>query len=472
MDANILTGIFLLVFLLMGYGGAWLVYQRGRVRMALFLIILTGLGLRFFCAMDPMLHSWDERYHALVAKNMMTDPFAPKLYSEPLLNYDYKNWTANEIWLHKQPLPLWTMALSMKIFGVSTFTLRLPSVLLSTLTIFLTFWMGRFLSGSERVGLVAAFLCSVNGLVIELASGRVSTDHVDTFFMFLITLSLFFILLNVKNAEKKWLVLAGVSCGLAILTKWLPGLIVFPLYLVINLSNKKIPQLLMEMLLIGAVTLIVAMPWQLYASSVFPLEYQWEQHYNTLHLTEALEGHGRPWWYFIDRIRITMNELVYLIFGWFVYRMVKEKRLQKEQLFLLVWILIPFVIFSLAATKMQGYLLFTFPAWFIITGVFVDDLLTAKPGSETKKKIYWLIIGAIFVLAFRYGMERVKPFADHTAEQVLKNNLTKVRYPKKSVIFNETHPIEWMFFNEGVAYPDRPEEGVVDSLIGKGWLVQ
>ncbi len=276
MNENLISGILLLVLLFLGYGGAWLAYQRSWIRMTLLLIILTGLGLRIFCSLDPMLHPWDERYHALVAKNMMTDPFAPKLYSEPLLDYDYKNWTANEIWLHKQPLPLWTMALSMKIFGVSTFTLRLPSVLLSTFTIFLTFWMGRFLSRSERVGLVAAFLLSVNGLVIELASGRVSTDHVDTFFLFFITLSLFFILLNVKKTEKKWLLLSGVSCGLAILTKWLPGLIVFPLYLVINFKNKKIPQLFTEMLLMGAVTLVVAVPWQLYARSMFPLENQWE----------------------------------------------------------------------------------------------------------------------------------------------------------------------------------------------------
>jgi len=325
MNETILPGILLLIFLFAGYGGAYLTYRRGQIRLALLLIILTGFGLRIFCALDPMLHPWDERYHALVAKNMMTDPFIPKLYAEQILDYDYKNWSANKIWLHKQPLPLWTMAASMKISGVSEFTLRLPSVILSTLSIFLTFWIGQFLSKSERVGLIAAFLLSINGLVIDLASGRVSTDHVDTFFMSLIMISLFFILLNVKKGKKVWLVVAGIACGLAILTKWLPGLIVFPLYFVLNFKNKNLLHLLTEMLLMATMTIVVALPWQLYASSMFPLEYQWEQHYNTLHLTEALEGHGKPWWYFIDRIRITVNELVYLVFGWFVYRILKKK---------------------------------------------------------------------------------------------------------------------------------------------------
>lgn len=418
-----------------------------------------------------MLHPWDERYHALVAKNMMTDPFAPKLYSEAILDYDFKNWTANKIWLHKQPFPLWTMAWSMKMFGVGTFTLRLPSILLSTMSIFLTFWIGRFLSNSERVGLIAAFLLSINGLVIELASGRVSTDHIDTFFMFLITFSLFFILLNVKNAKKRWLLLAGGTCGLAILTKWLPGLIVFPLYLMINFKAKKNSKLVSEMILMGMVTLLVALPWQIYASSTFPFTYQWEQEYNTLHLTESLEGHGQPWWYFVDRIRITINELIYLIFGWFVYQMIKEKTFRRSHLFLMAWVVIPFVIFSLAATKMQGYLLFTFPAWFIITGMFVEHLLTVSSSSEVAKKIYWLVIGATFILAIRYGLERVKPFADQTEERLLKKQLTKTRHPTNTVIFNEAHPIEWMFYNDGVAYPGRPEDSVVDSLRGEGWIV-
>ncbi len=38
------------------------------------------------------LHDWDERYHALVAKNMIEQPFKPMLYKNPVLPYDYKDW--------------------------------------------------------------------------------------------------------------------------------------------------------------------------------------------------------------------------------------------------------------------------------------------------------------------------------------------------------------------------------------------
>jgi len=44
---------------------------------------MGALGVRIFAAMlDPFLNTWDEQFHALVAKNMMANPFKPMLYAE------------------------------------------------------------------------------------------------------------------------------------------------------------------------------------------------------------------------------------------------------------------------------------------------------------------------------------------------------------------------------------------------------
>jgi len=103
---------------------------------ALVLLVLGALFIRLFISfMDPFLHGWDEQFHALVAKNLMNDPFKPLLLKDPLLPYSYKNWTENHIWLHKQPLFLWQIALSFKLFGPTEFALRLPSILMSTFVI-------------------------------------------------------------------------------------------------------------------------------------------------------------------------------------------------------------------------------------------------------------------------------------------------------------------------------------------------
>ena len=403
----LLQGGVLIAFLVVVYALSLFAYLRGRHYLALFFIIVAGFSLRLFCSLDPMLHPWDERYHALVARNMIEHPLEPKLYKEHVVEYDYTNWTANKIWLHKQPAPLWAIALSLKAFGVSEISVRLPSVLLSTLSIFLTFFIGLFLFRSDRIALIAAFLQSINGLVIDLASGRIATDHIDTFFLFFVELSIFFILLNARNDKRIFLILAGGACGLAILTKWLPALIVFPLYLIMGIKSKSKNRLLTGIFLLGIATLFVALPWQIYAQSLFPLEYQWEQHFNKLHFIKGLEGHEQPWWYFVNQIRIDVNESIYVVLLWFAYYVYRNVSFFRQNLFLLTYIAIPFLFFSMAKTKMPGYLLFTFPAYFIIIGLFIDKLLSGKIGRRYKSKFHRLgvfVTVVIFLLALRYGL--------------------------------------------------------------------
>ena len=75
--------------------------------------------------------------HALVAKNFIQTPLVPRLYHTPL--YDYRTWTSNYIWMHKPPLALWLQAASMNAFGVHEIALRLPSLLISTAAVIVTF---------------------------------------------------------------------------------------------------------------------------------------------------------------------------------------------------------------------------------------------------------------------------------------------------------------------------------------------
>ena len=124
--------LILLIFGTFALCASLFAYRKSKFKWALILLITGGFLLRLFVATDDFLHPWDERYHALVAKNMISSPFVPKLYDNPVLSYDYTNWTGNHIWVHKQPFPLWLMAASMKVFGTNEVAIRIPSLLLST----------------------------------------------------------------------------------------------------------------------------------------------------------------------------------------------------------------------------------------------------------------------------------------------------------------------------------------------------
>jgi 4-amino-4-deoxy-L-arabinose transferase-like glycosyltransferase len=202
-------------------------YVKGKRVLALAFLLLGALGLRVFAALlDPFVNIWDEQFHALVARHMMEDPFTPMLYKKHVLPYDESNWSVAHIWMHKQPLFQWQMALSMKLFGVNEFAMRLPSVLLSTAVVFFIYRIGK-ITVNERVGYYSAFLFGMSFFAIELAGGTMNTDHNDADFTAYVTASIWAWVEFLNSGKKRWRILVGVFVGCALLVKWLPGILVF-----------------------------------------------------------------------------------------------------------------------------------------------------------------------------------------------------------------------------------------------------
>ena len=444
------------------------------------MIILAGLLLRVYAGLDSFLHPWDERYHALVAKNMIENPFFPRLYKYPLLPFDYKDWTANYIWVHKQPLALWLMALSLKVFGISEFAVRIPSILLSTAAIYLTYRITLFFFSEKRLALIAAFLHSIHGFTIALAAGRTPVEHIDSAFIFFIELGVFFSILFFSQKERYRLgyaILIGLAMGLAILTKWLPGLIVFPIWVSLALHERfKIRQILYYSAVIIPVVTVVALPWQLYILQAFPLEAEWEFAYNRMHLFLALESHSHPWYYHFNRLRMNFGELVFLPvlwFSWKAFRKVTSGNYQYLALFLWFWV--PFVFFTIAATKMQAYTMISAPAVFIIIAWFWEYLFRIKD----RLPYTWAVVIVLFLLLalpVRQSIKRIKRFdrEESTFSWVKQRKELPgiIDLPAdKVVLLGEDHPVETMFYTGFTAYLEIPDEAVMDSLERNGYFL-
>lgn len=246
--------------------------------------------------LDPFLHTWDERYHALVAKNMIKYPFKPMLFLNPHGNYNKFLWSENHIWLHKQPLFLWQMALSMKLFGVSEFTMRLPSVIMGTLSIFLLYRIAILATNNKTIASIASlFLCFSHYQLVQI-SGRLGMDHNDIAFGFYVLASIwaFFEYYN-SSRKTKWIILIGLFAGCAVLCKWLTGLVVFSfwgVFCIFSLVQKKNFTELKKMLLSFLVSLIVFVPWQIFILIRYTELAKYEYAFNTKHIFEVVENHA------------------------------------------------------------------------------------------------------------------------------------------------------------------------------------
>ncbi len=541
---------------------AWRSWRRGRPDAAAAAIVAAGLVLRMYAGCDLFLHTWDERYHALVAKHLLEHPLVPTLYEHPVLPYDYRNWRSNHVWLHKPPLALWMMAAGMRLLGPDEIAMRLPSLLLSALAIFLTYVIGSHLAG-RRAGLLAAAFQAVNGYLLQLPGGRVAVDHVDNALDFFVELGIFFAVLQVRaaavraaggggmprdggrggtsggsapgggafgrggDAGGRWrpalaTLAIGLATGLAVLAKWLPGLLPIPVWLALAWGRQRPRRIAAGLLAIAAIAAAVALPWQLYARSVFPLEARWESAYNLHHLRVPIEGLGGSPLYYVGRMPRFFGELIYLPVAWFLAILavpawrparraaaapgpptptalgslaaVPERpgRAQVAQaglelLPLATWLLLPYVAFSLAATKLGGYAMVAAPALFIVEASFWlwlwDRRAVASPLTGSRRQRWrqgaqralgWALLVLLPLTQLRYTVERMKirPGYDRNPPWVRALRELPARLgPGPIVLFHLDRPLEAMFYTPYTAYEGLPTRSQVERLTAAGYRV-
>ena len=469
---NLIVGVFTIILCSFGYFFSWKYQKQNNFQIAVFLLIICGLILWIYTSSDFFLHEWDERYHALVAKNLIHHPLTPTLYENAILPYDYFNWTGNHIWVHKQPLPLWTLAVSLWMFGINEIAVRLPSILLSTLGIWLSFKISSYFF-NKKIAYITAFLFSINGLIIELSAGRVATDHIDIFFMFFVELAIYFSIAFVRKGKMFYNILVGLSLGAAILSKWLPGFIVLPVWLLIIIASGKFkPKTIgIQFLIVFITSILVFLPWQLYIFHTFPIEANWESSFNLKHITEGLDGNGKPFYYFLNSMRINYGELIYLPLLWFFWKTITNLK-NYNRLAIAIWFLVPLLFFSFAKTKMQAYILFTSPALFMMTAecwYMVSDFKR----NRSYKWFFNLILFLLIALPIRYTIERTKPFeiADRNPNWVTALKQLNERNIKNGILLNYNRPIEAMFYTNLTAYPNIPDKETITKLISNGYTI-
>lgn len=469
---NLIFGILTIIICAIGYFFSWRFWIKENYKIAIFILLACGFILRIYTSTDFFLHTWDERYHALVAKNLIQHPLTPTLYDKPILQYDYKNWTANHVWVHKQPLPLWSMAASLWVFGNNEIALRIPSIILTTIGIWLTFLIGSFFF-NQKIGFLAAFFYSINGLIVELTGGRVATDHIDIFFLFFVELAIFFSIKFSLKKEMLYNILTGIFIGAAILSKWLPALIVLPIWLLIMIDsgNFKTRDIIFQFIILLIICILIFLPWQIYIFNAFPLEANWEASFNLKHITEVLEKNTGPFYYFLDKIKINYGELIYLPMLWFAWKTIKFRH-NLKRLAVFIWFFIPFLFFSFAQTKMQAYILFTSPALFLMTSEFWFMLYDYRENHKLKW-FFNLILFLLIALPIRYTIERIKPFDKSERKPQWVADLKKLNERKinKGILFNYDKPIEAMFYTNLTVYPNIPDKKVLIKLIEKGYTV-
>ena len=341
------------------------------------MLVAICLFLFFFKLGSRALWDHDEGMHAAMARNMVVtgDWVTPTFNGEGF--YD------------KPALFNWLGAASFELLGFTELAARLPSAVLGFACVLLTYLLGKKMFGSS-VGFLGGLILATSGLFMVL-SRAVQYDIVLCFFT---TLSLFFFYSGVVDEKhrRRYFLLFYVATAFAVLAKGPLGLVIPALVVGPYLLLSRRLGLLREMQLGWGVLIVaaVASPWYIlmavrnddYLAHFFLGQ-------NLGYFLSAESRHPEPFYFYL-------LVLPGLLFPWTaflplaIYRPLRDpqSRTKDPIRFLLIWVIVIFVFFSLAVSKLETYLLPLFPAVALLIALLWDELLTT--GNEgLRRGLFW-----------------------------------------------------------------------------------
>ncbi|MGW5736549.1 MULTISPECIES: ArnT family glycosyltransferase [Streptomyces] len=129
----------------------------------------------------------------------------------------------NAITVDKPPASLWPMALSVRLFGLNSWAVLAPQVLMGVATVGVLYAAVRR-RFSPAAGLIAGAVLALT----PVAALMFRFNNPDALLALLMTVTVYCVLRALEHGRTKWLVWAGVAVGLAFLAKTLQAFLILP----------------------------------------------------------------------------------------------------------------------------------------------------------------------------------------------------------------------------------------------------
>ncbi|MHC4178101.1 MAG: ArnT family glycosyltransferase [Planctomycetota bacterium] len=356
-----------------------------------------------------------------------------------------------EMFPEKPPLMFWLMMGSFRLFGVTEFAARFPSAVFGIGTGLLTYHLGRLLFRAE-VGLWAGLIVVTS--IIFTVSARAAT--VDSALVFFTTAAVLCLVagglarqctvgsrqsLSTLHSplSTRHVVVFYACLGLAVLTKGPVGLLLpvamIGLFLLIvnrarqadghgpdapdtswarKLSGpirifdpRSVLQVAWQMRPLTAIAVVsaIALPWYvlvgLRTDGAFLAKFLGEQNFGRA--WKPLQGHSGPFYYYLLWIAIGF-------FPWSIFlaptlieavRRIRQRHITRTaSTFVLCWLAVFVVFWSIPSTKLPHYVLTAYPALALLTAVFVDAWIS-NPARFSR---WWLRNATITLILVGVGM--------------------------------------------------------------------
>lgn len=342
------------------------------------LLLLALISFYLPLSLAP-LFDLDEGAFSEATREMLTG----KDYITTYLNGDLR--------FDKPILIYWLQLLSVKLFGLHEFALRLPSAIAGTLWVAVTYLFSRRFLGRDVAFYAALFMLSA--LQINLIAKAAIADGLLNLF---IAVTMFGIYLYYTTEKRRYLYAAFLFMALGFLTKG-PVAILIPFVvslLFFSLRGRFRLWLKTAFDPIGLLLFaVVALPWYL-------LEYQAQGmafidgfflKHNLHRFDTSMERHSGGWYYYLIVILIGLLPFTYPVLK--AFRSPKKLIAHDLTRYLLLWFGFVFLFFSLSGTKLPHYIIYGYTPLFLFGAM-------AMHAGISKAWLIWPVVLFLAILLF------------------------------------------------------------------------
>lgn len=314
----------------------------------------------------------------------------------------------------KPPLAYWLQSASMRVFGVNSFAVRLPSAIEELLLIALTVFLGTRLFG-RRTGLLSGFALATCLLTVGLARMAI----LDAAFALCITASLgAFLLAYIKLAPKYAYFASWAAMGLSALVKGPAGpVVILATVILFLLVRRDLRAVRGTLPILGTLlALAIALPWYVLVEQrtggAFLREFI--IHQNVKRALGQDFQHNMPFFAYLP---------IWLVgfFPWSIFvpaalmqsrnhalRQAQEGKARNgdnaASMFMVVWIAVILVVFSIFKSKLPAYIFPIYPASALLVGLLWSRALEAGEFVSLRRgaiaaAVVACLIGAAMLIA-------------------------------------------------------------------------
>ena len=289
------------------------------------------------------------------------------------------NWSVPELldirYFEKPIFGYWVGAIFQMLFGENNVSVRLGAVFSTLMSGLFVYLCAKRAWGKERIAFNAVFIYLSMFIVFTIGTYNILDPIVTAF----ITMVIFFFQwgLTTKHFSHKLIafIFIGVACGLGVLTKGFLVLVLPTLVCsVAAIYFKQLKDVFCFSFVSIFTAFLICLPWA-FAIAIREPDY-WNYFFWVEHIQRFMSSNAQnksPIWFYVPILLVAVIPWL----GYLISTLINAWREKGIQIYFLLWLVLPFLFFSITKGKLLTYILPCIAPIAILMAAYIDKVFTS-----------------------------------------------------------------------------------------------